>query len=400
MSCLINATNVKIFGKAFHALSRIADDLYIEALPSGLVFHTVNASKSAYACFTFKPEFFITYRDDLMEKRKVLIKACLMAFRSLPNLEKNVEKCLFDLNSMTDFLLLKFFCKHGMVKVYQLHFIENETVQGSFPKTGFLCKLTASSRLLHDGIQNFSNSVEELTLTVSSNKVYLRNYVDDEPDPNKVVHTELTLESEEFESFEVEKEMKITFCLKELKAILNFCEGFNVPITIKCQAGGKPVTFSISALKGVDVHFVLATLADRDTQSVSSSMSLLRTSVAQCSKDRDKQLELDNKEENGISANHSSDTKSSGNINASVQRLPKFAKQITFSDDDDDDDTDDDIVINPEPVPADHSDQDEVPSTPPHKKFRSLFLGLSQATCASMAADPDEVLVPDSDDEK
>lgn len=36
-------------------------------------------------------------------------------------------------------------------------------------------------------------------------------------DPNKVVHTELTLERQEFEQFEVDSETKITFCLKELK---------------------------------------------------------------------------------------------------------------------------------------------------------------------------------------
>lgn len=44
----------------------------------------------------------------------------------------------------------------------------------------------------------------------------------------------------------------------------------------------RPVTFSITGLRGVDVQFVLATLADRESQSVSSS-GILRTSVAQTS---------------------------------------------------------------------------------------------------------------------
>ncbi|XP_054710386.1 cell cycle checkpoint control protein RAD9A-like [Uloborus diversus] len=390
MSCLIGASNVKIFGKAFHALVKIADDLYIEALPAGLVFHTVNSSKSAYACFTFKPDFFISYRDDSCEKRKVLLKSCLMAFRSLPTLEKNVEKCLFDITSMPEYLHLKFFCKYGMTKIYQLNLIENETVQGSFPKSGFLCKLSASSRLFHDGIQNFSNSVEELTLTVCTNKVILRNYVDDEPDPNKVVHTELTLESEEFDIFEVEQETKITFCLKELKAILSFSEGFSVPITIQCQAGGKPVTFSITGLRGVDVQFVLATLADRDTQSSSCSSSVLRTSVSQNTQVKKKTIKGGNKKlpENETVSIHQ---QASANNTLQNANLPKL---ISLSDDDDDESLlEGNLELNNDNV------EDVVPSTPPHKKFRSMFLGLSQATCVSMMPENDEVLVVDSDEE-
>ncbi|GBL75546.1 Cell cycle checkpoint control protein RAD9A [Araneus ventricosus] len=392
MSCLIGAANLKIFGKAFHALVRIADDLYIEALPSGLVFHTVNSSKSAYACFTFKPDFFITYRDDSTEKRKVLLKSCLMAFRSLPHLEKTVEKCLFDLTSSPDYLLLKFFCKHGMVKIYQLHYVENETVQGSFPTSGFLCQLNASSRLLQDGIQNFSTSVEEVTLTVCSNKVLLRNYVDDEPDPNKVVHTELTLESEEFELYEVDQETKITFCLKELKAVLNFCEGFNVPVSIKCQTGGRPVTFSVTGLRGVDVQFVLATLADRESQSLSSS-GVFRSSVAQTSQFiRSVHTEYKNKRKNdpdtqSLSSSSQANSFSSSMPNSSTTRKVQ-PLVLSLSDDDDD-------IILQDPIP----DDDVIPSTPPHKKFRSMFLGLSQATYTTMAPDPDEVLVANSDDE-
>uniref|UniRef100_A0A2L2YG25 Cell cycle checkpoint control protein n=1 Tax=Parasteatoda tepidariorum TaxID=114398 RepID=A0A2L2YG25_PARTP len=398
MSCLIGSSNVKIFGKAFHALSKIADDLYMEALPSGLVFHTVNSSKSAYACFTFKTDFFISYKDDAVEKRKILLKSCLMAFRSLPNLEKNVEKCLFDISSAADYLLLKFFCKHSMIKVYQLNYVENETVQGSFPTSGFTCKLTAPSRLLLDSIQNFSTAVEEITLTVGSNKVFLKNYVDDEPDPNKVVHTEMTLESEEFDLFEVEEETKITFCLKELKAILNFCEGFSVPVAIKCQSPGRPVNFSINGLRGVDVQFVLATLADRDTQLITSSGSVFRTSVAQNSQHVDKVSTLNEKLEASPSLPPASNTASSSSKDNSIPKLPyekpKFS--MLLSDEEDDDLT---SSISLCQAVVDEGDDDMVPSSPPNKKFRSLFLGLSQDTYTSMAPDPDEVLVPNSDDE-
>lgn len=402
MTCVIGSSNVKIFGKAFHSLVRIADDLYIEALPSGLVFHTVNASKSAYARFTFKPDFFISYREDSSEKRKVLLKSCLMPFRSIQTMEKNVEKCLFDLTSMVDYLLLKFFCKHGVIKIYHLHFVDNETVQGSFPNSGFLCKLGASSRLLQDGIQNFSNSVEELTLTVCSDKILLKNYVDDEPDPNKVVHTELTLESQEFEQFEVDKETKITFCLKELKAILSFSEGFNVPVLIQCQSGGKPVTFNINGLRGVDVQFVLATLADRDTQCTPLSGSVLRTSVAHTSQRKDSVAihvtkSIDSLQDSNANSRNNADVNGTPSVSttSNTKTYGRIVPALCLSDDEEESLLG---MVQEDKLCEDLND-DIVPGSPPRKKFRSMFLGLSQSTCTSMAPDPDEVLVANSDDE-
>lgn len=401
MTCVIGSSNVKIFGKAFHSLVRIADDLYIEALSSGLVFHTVNASKSAYACFTFKPDFFISYKEEPSEKRKVLLKSCLMPFRSIQTLEKNVEKCLFDLTCVTDYLLVKFFCKHGVIKTYHLNFVDNETVQGSFPNTGFLCKLAASSRLLQDGIQNFSNSVEELTLTICSDKVLFRNYVDDEPDPNKVVHTELTLESQEFEEFEVERETRITFCLKELKAILSFSEGFNVPVMIQCQSGGKPITFNINGLRGVDVQFVLATLADRETQSTPMSGSVLRTSVAHGSQRTESiaihvQKSVETLQDSNINSKNHTNSISLPSNKKNSKTFQRIVPPLSFSDDED---TDNIMQIAQEKLQEDLNDN-LIPSSPPHKKFRSMFLGLSQSTCTSMAPDSDEVLVANSDEEQ
>uniref|UniRef100_A0A8C6ZXL4 Cell cycle checkpoint control protein RAD9A n=1 Tax=Nothoprocta perdicaria TaxID=30464 RepID=A0A8C6ZXL4_NOTPE len=119
MRCVVTGGNVKVLGKAVHALSRIGDELYLEATESGLSLRAVNASRSAFASFLFAPLFFQQYergspsRGGQPLRCKVLMKSFLGVFRSLPALEKTVGKCLLVLRPPAGRLVVQLHCKHG-----------------------------------------------------------------------------------------------------------------------------------------------------------------------------------------------------------------------------------------------------------------------------------------------
>ena len=60
-------------------------------------------------------------------------------------------------------------------------------------------------QVLLDAVSNFPNSCEEISVSVSPSAVKIKNFVDDESDPMKVVHTEMTLVPEEFDDFSIGK---------------------------------------------------------------------------------------------------------------------------------------------------------------------------------------------------
>lgn len=85
-------------GKAIHALSKIGDELYIQANSDDLTMKTVNMSKTVFAIYKFLPPFFTHYtiedvtsrsQDDL--KCKIPMKAILNVFKSPIQMERQVQ---------------------------------------------------------------------------------------------------------------------------------------------------------------------------------------------------------------------------------------------------------------------------------------------------------------------
>lgn len=91
-------------------------------------------------------------------------------------------------------------------------------------------------------------------------QVHLSNHIDDElgsklfnffydflikklfsvsKDPSKCVRTEVTLAKEEFISFNVALCTQITFCLKELRAILAFAEALGLDLDCRMESAGQ-----------------------------------------------------------------------------------------------------------------------------------------------------------------
>ncbi|XP_074642769.1 cell cycle checkpoint control protein RAD9A-like isoform X2 [Tubulanus polymorphus] len=281
MKCIIPGNNVKVFGRAIHSLSKIGEELYLEPLETGLSVRTVNSSRSAYACFFFSPTFFHHYNDgnnensDEIFKCKFTMKSCLTVFRSLSTIEKSVDRCKIVLDSAENRMVFQLYCHHGIVKTHNLTYIECESLEAVFSKDRSKNVLTAQSKLLGEVVASFQTSQEEITLSINPEKVTFRNYVDDE----LVIHTEMNLVPEEFESFQVGLDTSITYCLKEFRAILSFSEIGNLPLSLHFEAAGRPVVFTIDSDQTFEANFVLATLAEsrNNNNNSSASTSISRT---------------------------------------------------------------------------------------------------------------------------
>ncbi|XP_074504841.1 cell cycle checkpoint control protein RAD9A [Sebastes fasciatus] len=263
MDCVVTGGNVKVLAKAIHSLSRIGDELYVEPQEDGLALRSVNSSRSAYACFLFAPLFFSRYTipSGHAFRCKMAIKSVQAVFRSLATMEKTVEKCHIELDEQKNRLTFTLHCKHGLMKTHNLSFQDSESLQAVFDKDSYANVFRSHPRLLVDTVVLFPPSLEEVTVSVSDERMWFRNHVEEEADQSKAMLTELCLASDEFDHFAVQAHNSVTFCLKELRGLLVFAESTGLPISMYFDEPGSPVVLSVtdSVLEG---NFVLATLSD------------------------------------------------------------------------------------------------------------------------------------------
>ncbi|KAK6468619.1 cell cycle checkpoint control protein RAD9A isoform X1 [Huso huso] len=389
MRCVVATSNVKVLGKAVHSLSRIGDELYFEPLSSGLALRCVNSSRSAYGCFLFTPLFFQHYDsgappgglEDSGFRCKMGMKSVQTVFKSLSSLDKTVEKCEIDLNPGGNRLVFQLHCKYGITKTHNLSFQESESLQPVFQKDGYANVLRAQPRLLADTVVHFPPSLEEVNVTVSGERVQFRNHLEDEQDASKMMLTEMSLDADEFESFQVREETGITFCLKELRGLLSFAESSGLPLSMYFDQPGRPVVFGLDD-PVLEVNFVLATLSDEET-------------TTHRERNRSRPPQADTSHDDFLSDDMDSymiamETSAVGGAEAqpcstgSDQRRERESDTAACS-------TRSDHRREREPVTAacssgskqqrgresesEEEEEEELPGTPPQKRFRSLFFG-------------------------
>ncbi|XP_053306754.1 cell cycle checkpoint control protein RAD9A [Spea bombifrons] len=372
VKCVITGASIKALGRAIHSLSRIGDELYFEPLDDGLCLRSVNSSRSAYASFTFAPLFFHSYEATGESCHcKAHMKSVVSVFRSLPSLEKTVERCLISLNTTKSRLVIQLLCKYGVTKTHNLSYQDCESLQAVYNPESCHNILRAPARLLLEAVVHFPPTLAEVTLIGSPcGRVTLRNYIEEEIDPSKAMLTELSLSREEFLVFQVQKQSEITFCLREFRGLLFFAESTNLPVSIYFDSAGSPAVFSVDDTV-LEAHFVLATLSETDHASSQSHRPLQPTDDDFQGDDIDYMIAM----ETTLAAS------SPPFCSTTYANCPVLSPAHEEP---------------PPPLENDEEPEREIDGTPPNKKFRSLFFG-------SVLARSDQtnqvVLAEDSDGE-
>ncbi|NXS29828.1 RAD9B protein, partial [Pomatostomus ruficeps] len=274
MKCVLGGAQLRVFGRAIHAIARISDEFWLDPLEKGLALRSVNSSRSAYACVFFSSMFFQHYcwtaasqpaQEDKQSALpcKLIIKSVLPVFRCANVLERNVEKCSISSSPSEQHVTFQLLCRHGVVKTYNLAFQECDPLQAVFAKHMCPNILKVHSRLLADVMIHFPTSQEEITLSVTPMKVCFKSYTEEDTDFSRTMLTEIQLSPEEFDYFQVGVDSEVTFCLKELRGLLAFSEATSIPVSIHFDRCGKPIAFSVEDLL-LEASFILATLCEAE----------------------------------------------------------------------------------------------------------------------------------------
>ena len=259
------------------------------------IFRNINAlEKSVERCtITVK---YIPISEDEMANKAYDYDSSTMLTKRLN--KKSNEEQLYD----TKFLIIMN-CKHAVRKTFILSISDCENLQTAFTAARCTNKLNISARYLHETINSFSSSTEEVTFVVEAAKMNIKNYVEPDSgnahshncstrcssskqrllttttkieDTKGLMNTQVSFDADEFHSYEIERESDISFCLKELKICLMFGNWFDLALDMFFQKKGRPIIFAYSGA-AYEANFIFSTLAD---DSATTQSSLLSTSAS------------------------------------------------------------------------------------------------------------------------
>lgn len=283
MKCTILGQYIRQVGKAIQALAKIGEELYLEPKPEGLAFRTMNSSRSAVMTFKFDANFFEYYEekspDDIERipatnpelssqnpsKCRLMMRSILMVFNRLNVLEKTVEFCHINVLPNISKVKIQLICKYSVTKLYTFPFIESERLEMYHDVSNEGNSFSCHAKVLNEAVINFLRNQEEVTMIATPDKFVMKNYISSNPQENQnAVHTELTMYPNEFQTFEVNSESSITYCLKELRAIISLADAFDLPLNATYGAVNEPIYFTVSRPEVFEGSLVMATMASED----------------------------------------------------------------------------------------------------------------------------------------
>ena len=133
-----------------------------------------------------------------------------------------------------------------MNKLYTFPFIESERLEMYHEMTNEGNSFSCQAKVLNEAVVNFLRNQEEVTMLISPEKFVMKNYLSANAKENQMaVHTELTMHPNEFQTYYVNSESCITYCLKELRAMIALADHFDLPLNAAYGAANEPIYFTV-----------------------------------------------------------------------------------------------------------------------------------------------------------
>ncbi|KAL7003097.1 exodeoxyribonuclease III [Sarracenia purpurea var. burkii] len=227
MELSLSGNALKTFARSITCLARIGNELAIQASPSQLACHTLNASRSSYQSITFKPDFFDAYTiSGTQVQCSVLLKAICSVLRT------------------------------------PLTSVDRLSVLLPDPDSSKVHNFVVRPRDLNRLLGNFQSTLQEITI-IATEPSSLPSDVASEIG-GKALWIDPT---EEFVQYTHRGDpVDVTFGVKELKAFLSFCEGCEVDIHLYLDKAGEPILLAPKfglddgSTSNFDATLVLATM--------------------------------------------------------------------------------------------------------------------------------------------
>ncbi|KAF2457817.1 Rad9-domain-containing protein [Lineolata rhizophorae] len=287
---------------ALACLAKFNEYVFVEARADKLSLTALNPSKSAYASFSLdRRKFFLAYDFSRGQGREPDGRfSCSIANKALASVfnkrrlsdgrgrETAIERCevsvLDNPKASECRLVVKMVCEQGVVKTYKLTYESAEVVHALFDKNAAKNRWTARSSMLQEIIEYFGPRTEQLDLYYAEGRVTFTSFVEKITNGKEILkqplQTSVSVEKEDFDSFDAEDKVHIITSVKDFKAVVVHASTMRATISTYYSNPTKPLQFSYGD-DAMKCEFTLMTHGDfRANPSVDASHTVTNRSIS------------------------------------------------------------------------------------------------------------------------
>lgn len=273
--CVIQNRNTRIFSRCIHCLNKFSEEfVYIQVYLDGLILRGINISCSAFANFAFGVSFFSNYDSldsdkdnrEAIANFKISTKGLFHIFKLTGNIDKQVENCIIELNS-NEFVTFILECKLGITKQFKLPIIDFEILQTFCTIDSLSNSISCNSKLISSAFSIFSKS-DEVKMVLTKDNFAFRNYDEGIHNLNSSIHTQTSLDKNEFFTFNIKKETALIFCSREFRFILTLADQLGQDLDISCDSPSEPIIIKLKSDKNCEITFIISSIPDTATDSM------------------------------------------------------------------------------------------------------------------------------------
>ncbi|KXN90855.1 Cell cycle checkpoint control protein RAD9A [Leucoagaricus sp. SymC.cos] len=255
------------FTRAINCLAKYGDELTICAYPDCFSLSSTNSAKSAYCRFKYEKEFFSRYRvgkprrreelnemdesEDVQLAKGQLLAKNLLSILKHRTVEKSVERCELSIvegaeadeesdgefDSLESKLVVRFLCKHGVVKTHRLVLsIPTTLMAPGVPDTPNQARVNIGPTSLRNMLEHFpmnkgAKADPQLIWSFSNSEVHLKTCESSMNKGKGQISTELTISAEEFDAYDIyTSPIIIAFHLREFNATIAYAEAMTLSL--------------------------------------------------------------------------------------------------------------------------------------------------------------------------
>ncbi|CAJ0597398.1 unnamed protein product [Cylicocyclus nassatus] len=264
-------SNVKIFTNAIAALSKLGDEIFLQAQERGLRLKAFNKNRSAYGVFLFMDDFFTDFDTKFVKGGvrdcRISTKTALTIFKSAHFIEKNLVSCTLTIDCLGQGLHIDFQHTYDISRSFEVNVMEiHKPFTSNITREDLSNSVTVGAAEITSFLTEMHSGREELIMRALEDKFVFKNYLPCEDDTieGTTCRTEITVAKSCFKSFSVQKPSEISFGMKEFKAIITFARQHFCDVSLFFDKAGSPLIVGVESDAGFSAEFIIATLDGED----------------------------------------------------------------------------------------------------------------------------------------